>query len=157
MNFYSDNFAHDIFGTWGYRSYSILKKYKMIRARKHLVILSLFFTKAHSINLILLGTHLEPLIIIIKLNTSFAETASAPSTFPSPRHFQTLSSVSANRTYAFLFSDPDTPHATPQVCEISMGLMRGIAQTYECIVHLLPRVRSFNVCVNIRDVYLSCT
>lgn len=58
----------------------------MIKVQKYLIILSSIFIKTHSINLILLGTYSEPLIIIIKLNTSFTGTASAPPTFPSPRH-----------------------------------------------------------------------
>lgn len=114
--------------------------------QKYLVILSSIFIKTHSINLILFGTYSEPLIIIIKLNTSFAGTASAPPIFPFLRHLQTLSCIlSASRTYAFLFSGPDALHATPQVCGAPMEhLICGIARTYECILHLLLRVRSFN-------------
>lgn len=133
------------------------KKYKMIKARKYLVILSSFFMKAYSINLILLGTYSEPLIIIIiiKLNTSFAGTASTPPTFPSPRHLQILSySLSTNKTYAFLFSGPDASHATPQVCGARSVLCAvshertNVSYTYHCKSRTLRLM-----CVCTCDVY----
>lgn len=78
----------------------------MIRARKYLVILSSFLIKACSINLILLGTYLEPLIIIIIMKLNFLP---SPKQHLHPRPFHPrgvfrLSRIfSASGTYAFPF------------------------------------------------------
>lgn len=127
----------------------------MSKARKYLVILSSFFIKARSINLILLGTyfgtahhHHREIKHFLRRNSIYTLDLSIPA---ASSLLYLLREQNICFSFFFSWSRCITRNPSGVWCS-DRSLTCGIARTYECILHLLPRV-SERACAR---VYLRC-